>query len=160
MCKIDEKPFPRGAIIAAGALIGASLVATGVGRYQALNAPPETAEMRIAPRASVELYFVDTPDGGVIVRNAVTMVDIMTLAPDQDAFIRATVRAISRKRRLQGIGPEVPFELALYDEQKLVLTDPVTGHNTDLRAFGRDNYAAFERILIASTQMANAAPDA
>ena len=156
MSAIDKERFPRGALIAAGALVGFSLLAAGFGRYQNLQAADMAEAPAVAPIASAPLYFVDVDDGSVQVLNATTETLLLTLKPGEDAFIRSVMRALVRARRLREIGAETPFILALYDRNRLVIEDPATGETVDLRAFGKTNHAAFERVLVAASQRAEA----
>jgi putative photosynthetic complex assembly protein len=147
MSAIDKEPFPRGALIAAGALIFASLVAASYGRYQNLNAPPQTAAMRGPVQDQVDMRFFDAPDGTVTIREARTERVVAILVPGEDAFIRTVMRGFTRARKIRGIGSDVPFELIRYETGKLELADPTTGKRIDLRAFGPTNRDAFARLL-------------
>ncbi|MFN5552047.1 MAG: photosynthetic complex assembly protein PuhC, partial [Hyphomonadaceae bacterium] len=81
------------------------------------------------------------------VLNADSGAELETIAPGQDAFIRAVMRGFVRDRKLRKIGAEVPFNLSLYPNKRLTMSDPTTGKEIDLRAFGPTNEGAFARFL-------------
>jgi putative photosynthetic complex assembly protein len=147
MSAIDHEPFPKGALYAAGSLILLSLVAAGVGRYQNLNPPIDTLVSAPSPNQVLRLRFSDEADGSVRVINADTATEIELIRPGEDAFVRAVMRGFVRDRKLRHIGPEVPFALSLYPNKRLTVSDPTTGKEIDLRAFGPTNEAAFARFL-------------
>jgi putative photosynthetic complex assembly protein len=147
MSAIDHEPFPKGALFAAGSLIALSLVAAVVGRYQNLNPPIDSIVSAPVPNTVLKLRFIDEADGSVIVRNATTGATLDVIAPGEDAFIRAVMRGFVRDRKLRQIGVEVPFNLSLYQNKRLTMSDPTTGKEIDLRAFGPTNEGAFARFL-------------
>ena len=147
MSAIDHEPFPKGALYAAGSLILLSLVAASVGRYQNLNPPIDAVVAAPVPTQILRMRFSDQADGSVIVFNADTGSRIELLKPGEDAFVRAVMRGFVRDRKLRHIGPETPFALSLYANKRLTVSDPTTGKEIDLRAFGPTNEAAFARFL-------------
>jgi putative photosynthetic complex assembly protein len=147
MSAIDHEPFPKGALFAAGSLIALSLIAAAVGRYQNLNPPADAVISAPVPNQVLKLRFRDEPDGSVIVSNADTGATLDVISPGEDAFIRAVMRGFVRDRKLRKIGAEVPFNLSLYPNKRLTMSDPTTGKEIDLRAFGPTNEGAFARFL-------------
>jgi len=65
----------------------------------------------------------------------------------EQGFLRGTLRALARDRRLRNLSSEAPFELALYENGRLSITDTLTSRGIDLEAFGPDNVAVFAKIL-------------
>ena len=149
MSAIDHEPFPKGALFAAGSLIALSLIAAAVGRYQNLNPPADAIMSAPVPNQVLKMRFSDKPDGSVVVLNADTGVTLDVIAPGEDAFIRAVMRGFVRDRKLRKIGAEIPFNLSLYPNKRLTMSDPTTGKEIDLRAFGPTNEGAFARFLAA-----------
>ena len=147
MSAIDHEPFPKGALFAAGSLIALSLVAAAVGRYQNLNPPIDSIVSAPIPSTVLKLRFVDEADGTVIVHNATTGATLDVIVPGEDAFVRAVMRGFVRDRKMRKIGVEVPFNLSLYPNKRLTMSDPTTGKEIDLRAFGPTNEGAFARFL-------------
>lgn len=147
MSAIDHEPFPKGALYAAGSLIALSLIAAAVGRYQNLNPPPDAVISAPVPNQVLKLRFRDEPDGSVIVSNADTGATLDVISPGEDAFVRAVMRGFVRDRKLRKFGAEIPFNLSLYPNKRLTMSDPTTGKEIDLRAFGPTNEGAFARFL-------------
>ncbi len=147
MSAIDHEPFPKGALYAAGSLIALSLIAAAVGRYQNLNPPVNAVVSTPVPNQVLKMRFRDEPDGSVIVLNADNGATLDVIAPGEDAFVRAVMRGFVRDRKLRKIGAEVPFNLSLYPNKRLTMSDPTTGKEIDLRAFGPTNEGAFARFL-------------
>jgi putative photosynthetic complex assembly protein len=151
----NDRPFPRGALLGAGALLAATLLAAASGRVLGVGvvASPEPA-----PAASRELRFEDRPDGAVVVVDAGDGGEVAVLAPGHDGFIRGVLRGLARDRRSRHIGPEAPFELIRSASGGLFLVDPATGRRIDLDAFGPTNSGAFERLLDAGPESFSRAP--
>lgn len=145
MSAMDKDPFPRGALIAAAALIGFSLVATAAGRVAMLHAPPARAQP--APSQSVALRFADAADGAVLVRDGRDNRVIASLAPGTNGFIRGVMRGLARERKSLGIGEGPPFLLSRWNDGRLALEDTATGRQIDLDAFGDSNKDAFAQLL-------------
>lgn len=146
MSAMDKDPFPRGALIAAGAVIGFSLVVTAFGRVALLNAPPSSVTQPAAAQ-SVALRFSDEPDGAVIVRDARDNHLIASLAPGTNGFVRGVMRGLAHDRKTRGIGAEPPFVLSQWNDGRLALEDQATGRQIDLDAFGSGNKDAFVQLL-------------
>ena len=92
------------------------------------------------------LRFVDQPDGSIQVIDATTGADIHNFQGEQ-GFVRGTLRALARDRRLQGFSSEQPFELIAHDAGRLSLHDPATGSTIALESFGSKNIGVFARLM-------------
>lgn len=140
----DDKYISKSALIMTASLMGFSLIvattATLMDAGQARPAIPTVAES--AERAL--LVFTDNADGGITVASPSQR---LVLEPNTGGFIRGVMRAMAFERRKHEIGPDHPFLLARTYEGRLVLADPATGAQVDLRAFGADNEAAFAALL-------------
>jgi putative photosynthetic complex assembly protein len=138
--------LPRGALLGAGTLVGASLLLVAIARlsgYQP-SAPPVSALID-----SQDLRFEDRADGAVLVFSEdSTLVD--TLPPGTNGFVRGVLRGLVRERRADRIGPLPPFRLTRWADGRLSLDDPSTGRHVDLEVFGPSNAGAFAAILLAS----------
>jgi putative photosynthetic complex assembly protein len=139
---MSTPPFPRGALLAVGALLLAALAGVAAVRLagadiRAPDAPPSFTR---------ELRFEDRPDGSVAVIDAGSnrVVDTVT---GEAGFFRGTLRGLARERRRLGLGPEAPFQLIGRADGRLTLADPATGQRVDLESFGPTNAAVFARFL-------------
>jgi putative photosynthetic complex assembly protein len=92
------------------------------------------------------LRFVDQPDGSIQVIDATTGTDVHNFQGEQ-GFVRGTLRALVRDRRLQGFGADQPFELIAHDAGRLSLRDPATGSTIALESFGSKNIDVFARLM-------------
>jgi putative photosynthetic complex assembly protein len=70
-------------------------------------------------------------------------------ASGEGSFIRGTLRAIARERRLQGVGADEPVIVVARADGSIWLEDPQVGSRIALRAFGASNEAAFTPMLAA-----------
>jgi putative photosynthetic complex assembly protein len=148
---ISDKPFPRGVLVAAAALLGFTLVLVGAARITRIGTQQG---FESAPVESRALRFEDRADGSVVVLVASDRDDerarereVERMAPGTNGFVRSVLRGLARERKLQGIGREPAFELTRWADGRLSLEDPETGRRIELDAFGPTNVAAFARLL-------------
>lgn len=97
--------------------------------------------------AQRNLNFIDLEQGAVGVLNAEDGTEILRINKGEDGFMRSVMRGLVRERKSHGIGPDVAFELILWNDGLLSLFDPTTSRRVELSAFGFDNAAAFSRLL-------------
>lgn len=98
--------------------------------------------------AARSLTFTDAANGGIYVRDADAGTLATTLAPNSGGFVRGALRALTRKRRLAKIGPEIPFVLTRYEDGRLILSDPATNTRVAISSFGPTQVATFDSLLI------------
>jgi putative photosynthetic complex assembly protein len=141
-------------LMAAGALailtiaLAAGSRLTGGGHMPVPVAPVDVAR---------DFRFEDAPDGAVIVH--ARAVDgpaeaperrVAVLAPGEMMFVRSTLRALARGRRIDGGGgsaEQVPFRVTRFRDGRVTLDDLATQQHVELSAFGPTNSAAFESLL-------------
>ncbi|MDX2013682.1 MAG: photosynthetic complex assembly protein PuhC [Myxococcaceae bacterium] len=138
----DQK-IPRPVLIGAATLMALSLLFAGLSR-QSLKA--ELAKPRPAPVESVTLSFEDRA-GAVVVFDASSGRELVSLAPNSNGFVRGVLRGFFRERKLESLGRDASFVLAREVDGRLSLEDKQTGRRVDLNAFGPDNTAAFAQLL-------------
>ncbi len=92
------------------------------------------------------LRFVDQPDGSIQIIDDMTGADVHNFQGEQ-GFVRGTLRALVRDRRLHGFGADQPFELIAHDAGRLSLRDPATGSTIALESFGSKNIDVFARLM-------------
>ena len=146
---------PRPILMAAGALAVLTIIGAGVARWTG-------AGHVVAPSSPVaaarDLWFDDAPAGAVVVRTRTASgADsvVTTLRSGEGMFVRGTLRALARGRRLDAgdaaaaAAPtgHAPFRLTRYADGRLTLDDASTGAHIELRAFGPTNAAAFAGLL-------------
>jgi len=144
---LDHEPFPRGALIAAFALVGFSLLATTAVRLTRLAAPAPVASAQPAPTASVDLWFSDQADGSIRVQNSKTLKVVATIQPGVGGFVRGVMRGLARDRISRHIGATPPFRLSQAKNGAMSLQDTATGRVIDLESFGTGNRDSFIELL-------------
>jgi putative photosynthetic complex assembly protein len=135
--------FPRAPLFGAAALVLLALAAAGLGRF---GRAPAVAE--IAASAQRDLRFADRDDGAILVYQT-GIADPVAVVTGQAGFLRGTLRALARERRLDRLGADAPFRLSAWPDGRLTLDDTATGQRIELEAFGSDNAAVFARLLAA-----------
>jgi putative photosynthetic complex assembly protein len=96
------------------------------------------------------LYFYDSDDGAVIIRDKLGYE--VSRFSEESGFARMAIRSLAQKRIEQGVGPEKPFKLISRESGRLSLFDPVTKSQIDVDAFGKANYKVFAFLLNMDTQ--------
>lgn len=144
--------LPRRTLVVAGALVLFALTATSIARITGLPAAASPAALRAAGKvaavASRDLRFLDRADGAVVIQDARTGQPASIIQPgEKTGFIRGVMRGLARERRSRGIGDMPPFNLTLWRDGELSLTDSATGRSIELTAFGSANRAAFAALL-------------
>jgi len=130
-----------------------TLITTIVFAYAYRIEPGSAIEQDIAASAhgelvaSRQLHFVDIEGGIVSVVNANDNNELLRLESGEDGFMRSVMRGFARERLAQGLGPDVPFDLVLWEDGLVSLIDPATDRRVELSAFGKDNVSAFTRLL-------------
>lgn len=149
---IHDKPFPRFALVIAGALVGTTLLATSIARIT--GTPPQSSPVASRAAANVvavkvrDLRFVDQADGALGIVDAKSGETAGGVAVGSTSgFIRGVMRGLARDRHKRGIGIEPPFRLTLWANGQLSLTDLATERTVELSGFGDTNRAAFMALL-------------
>lgn len=141
--------IPPPLLFGAAAMVVASVVGVGVSQVANIGAQETSAPYVVE---SVTVLFRDEPDGGVGVYDFESGDTIKIFAPETGGFVRTAMRAVARTRKIEGAGPEAPFELARTAEGRLLLTDTLTGAMVSLEAFGDENAHEFAQLLSERSQ--------
>ena len=107
---------------------------------------PQQSVAANEPVAERLLYFVDSTEGVVAVYDAVTREKLGAFSPGEGAFLRISMRSLMRQRDLKEIDLKLPFKLVRTRNGDLAITDPHSGDNIRVNAFGpvaMDNFARF-----------------
>jgi putative photosynthetic complex assembly protein len=147
MSALDHEPFPRGALIAASALVGFSLVSAAAVRLVRISTPAPIAASQPAPVASADLRFSDQSDGSIKVQNTRTDQVVATIQPGVGGFVRGVMRGLARDRIRRHIGEAPPFRLSQAKNGRISLEDTATGRVIDLESFGAGNRDSFVQLL-------------
>ena len=134
--------FPRIALVLAGTVVALTLGGVVLARWSGFDGRQQDAQT-VTQRA---LHFKDQADGGIAIVDAPSGATIDTVHGEQ-GFVRGTLRAVVRERKLRGLVSDAPLQLIARADGRLTLTDPVTGSRIDLESFGPTNAAVFARWL-------------
>ncbi len=139
---VPERRTSRFPAIAVALLLMGTFVTIGVSRLQG-----DTQEVTAEPARKIrQLRFVDQPDGAVAAIDAASGQLVQRYEGEQ-GFLRGTLRAMARQRKLNGVGAAEPFELILHADGRLTLHDPATGTKIALESFGSRNIGVFAQLL-------------
>lgn len=147
---VTPDSFPRGILWAAGGMIALSLISVGWVRLTG-NGPDQLRAagrdpLTGAPVVERSLRFEDRADGSVAVIDAASGRTVAEFHGEQ-GFVRGSLRALTRERKMRELGAEQPFELIAHADGRLTLHDPATGKRVELESFGPSNAANFSRLL-------------
>ena len=124
-------------------MIAATLTTISIARFNASTSPQAATERIVQQRT---LRFDDLPDGAVAAIDVANGKLVQRFEGEQ-GFLRGTLRAMARERKLHGVGRGEPFELLLHADGRLTLLDPQTGMRIALESFGSTNTGVFARLL-------------
>jgi putative photosynthetic complex assembly protein len=152
MSEIDSQPFPRRALIAAGAVVGMTVALTGAVSLGLLKKADTAAEMRtekkMAIRSTRTLRFTDHHGGVLLIQDVEEKTLVRAVMPGENSgFIRGVLRSFARERRARNISADTAYKLTLWADNSLSLLDVGTGRVIELGSFGPDNRAAFAALL-------------
>ncbi len=142
MNKPAPEALPRWAVVALGLLLIATLA--GVAAVRLSGTQIRSPDAPAAAQRS--LRFEDGPNGSVLVLDARTGARIDSVSGEA-GFLRGSLRALVRERKMRGIGSGPAFELIGRTDGRLTLSDPATGERLDLESFGPTNSAVYRRWL-------------
>jgi len=129
-------------MLALAALVLISLISVAVVRWSGMSVHTPDAP----PVATRLLRFEDRPDGSIAVIDAASG-RLLERVQGEQGFLRGSLRALARERRMRDVGAQPPFELAARADGRLTLMDTATGARLDLESFGPTNAAVFARML-------------
>jgi putative photosynthetic complex assembly protein len=142
----EKVPLPF--LIAAGLLVGTTLFLVGMNQHF----KSEVGDLKAKAIIVQELRFEDEANGAIAVYAEPEGVRVETVEPGTNGFLRGTLRALARERRLNGIRDARPFRVARRADGSLTLDDPATGRSINLDAFGPVNSGVFASLLISGSK--------
>ena len=146
--KHDPEKVPLPFLIAAGLLVGATMLLVGINQLTKGDGDAQTADAVVMQ----ELRFEDQANGSIAIYAGPDDKALKIVEPGTNGFLRGTLRALVRERRLNGIGDQAPFRLVRRADGSLTLDDPATGRSINLNAFGPSNYGVFASLLTSGSK--------
>lgn len=140
----DREKIPRVLLRAIGVLL---VVITGMVAYARIMGHEPAAmppDVPIIQERVVHLFGDMSGAAKVLDANGTVIVD---LGPDEGGFIAGVTRSLNRQRTLAGIDLAAPVRIVKFADGRLGLRDDRTGWRVELIGFGKDNTAAFARLL-------------
>ncbi|MER0238624.1 photosynthetic complex assembly protein PuhC [Fulvimarina sp. MAC8] len=139
-----DRPIPLvillGAGLLAAATVGLGLASnrTGVGAF----GTPD-----IETVASRPLALDDSMPKTAVISDAGTGETLLSLPTESGGFALESLRNLQRYRTIRGVPEDGAFLLALKADGRLVVEDPKTSRQVELRAFGKENTEVFAGLL-------------
>jgi putative photosynthetic complex assembly protein len=145
---VAAQGLPRPVLLAAGVLILVALIGVATVRFTGVGAVqvPDAAAVTVK-----EFLFEDRSDGSIAILDARNRVQVASVAPESNGFLRGTMRGLARERKRQGVGPDVAFQLVGRADGRLTLIDPGTKRRVDLESFGPTNAEVFAKLMTGSS---------
>ena len=140
----DREKVPRVLLRAIGLLL---LVVLALVSWARLTGVPPTAmppDVPIVQERTIHLFGDLSGAARVLDANGGVIAD---LGPDQGGFIAGVSRSLNIKRRQAGVDTAAPVRLILFADGHIGLRDDFTGWRAELIGFGKDNTAAFAKLL-------------
>lgn len=154
MSSLDERPFPKAALIGAGLLIFTTVAGVGAIQLQKHFAHIPLSENATGATQvqSRELRFVDQKDGVSIYGGHVLVFDARTGAElpqlrERDGFVRAVLNSLAFERTKSGVEAAPVFTLVRWSDNRITITDKATGARISLGDFGPGNKSVFLRFF-------------
>lgn len=162
MSAIDDRPFPKAALIAAGALIVASVLLVGTVRLTETLYPDPAPDVlqtaNIDPIATTVLRFEPLEAGSIRVTRSDDGSLVRLIGPNEAGFIHGAMRGMRRVRVVAGLDPAPVLTITRWSNGRVTVVDRATNFNLELAAFGATNKEAFAALLETPTADATNVP--
>ncbi len=130
------------------AMLGLVIACVALVTYaRVTDRPLEAKYPEIAIRQERQIILTGDTSGAAKVIDADTGAVIADLPGDKGGFISGVSSVIVRERTLAGVPIDAPVRLMRFADGRLGLRDDLTGFELALIGFGRDNTAAFARLM-------------
>ena len=131
----------------ARAMFALMIAAVGLVAYAKITDTPLVAVVQQAPVAQSLDVIITGDKSGIY---TVTSLDGTLLARSSDelaGFLGVMGRVIDRERLVAGVAGTPPLQIVRRENGNVAILDPSTGMETELIGYGRDNVAAFAKLL-------------
>lgn len=140
----QDRPIPKPILFSAGALALFALLAIAGGRTTGIGVAATPEVETIAHR---DLQLAEHGDGSAAVIDAASRDTLIEVGPESGAFAVEVLRNLARDRIRKGASTEGPYILALKADGRLVVEDPQTRQQVELRAFGKLQAEVFADLM-------------
>jgi putative photosynthetic complex assembly protein len=131
----------------ARAMFALMIAAVGLVAYAKITDTPLVAVVQQAPVAQSLDVIITGDKSGIY---TVTSLDGTLLARSSDelaGLLGVMGRVIDRERLVAGVAGTPPLQIVRRENGNVAILDPSTGMATELIGYGRDNVAAFAKLL-------------
>lgn len=131
----------------ARAMFALMIAAVGLVGYAKITDKPLVAMVQQTPIAQSVDVIITGDKSGIY---TVTSLDGTLLARSSDdmaGFLGVIGRVIDRERRVNAVSGTPPVQVVRRDNGNIAILDASTGMATELIGYGRDNVAAFAKLL-------------
>jgi putative photosynthetic complex assembly protein len=143
----EGQAFPRPVLIGAAILISFTIAVAAFVRLTGIGKSENEFAAVVVKR---ELLFREL--GPNTIEVIADEGRIATLDANEDGFIFGVLRGLGHHRKVSAADMGQPYVVSLRSDGRILLEDPSTGDQLDLRAYGADNAAAFAELLQAEPQ--------
>jgi putative photosynthetic complex assembly protein len=140
----DKEMIPRVLLRAMFVLVLLCLAIVTFARVTDRPLEAKYPDMPILEERTIQIF--GEMDGSARVVFADGAPDIQ-LSAQEGGFVSGMTRALGHERGLSGIAPSEPVRLVRNGDGRLTLVDDLTGWEAQIIGFGKDNTAAFERLM-------------
>lgn len=140
----DRELVPRVLLRAVGLLVASALAIATFARVTGMEPAAMPPQSEIVQQRALVIYG-DMAGAARVFDTEGTL--ITDLDPTQGGFISGVWRALARVRTTYDVDIHAPLQLLRFADGRLALRDDLTGWRAELQGFGRDNRAAFARLL-------------
>ncbi len=131
-------------LLAAGALILMTIVAVGLVQ---LSKPDLDRTAGQTPQTIYELSFKDIGSDRLAVIDTGRGDTIAIVEPGRDGLVRGALRGLNRARERRGLPVDAPYQLVIWDNGRMTLSDLETKRHIPLDSFGPANTGALAALL-------------
>lgn len=138
----EGRAFPRPVLIGAAILISFTIAMAAFVRLTGIG-KSENEFAAVAAERELRFREIDQSTIEVVAEGR----RIAVLDAVDDGFIFGVLRGLGHHRKVNVADLTHPYVVSLRADGRLLLEDPITGDQLDLRAYGADNAAAFRALL-------------
>lgn len=136
--------FPAGVLVGAALLLSFAVGAVIFGQQTGIGVIKRETSVPLAIR---DVVISRTAEDMLIVEDARNGTRIEVFGQDEGGFVRGSLRAFERMRRVAQVPEAAPYRIIKWQGGRVSLSDTATGERFYLEAFGKDNAAAFAALL-------------
>lgn len=141
----DRELIPRVLLRAVALFVVLVVALVSWARFTGVPPMAMPNDSQITSERTIHLFGEMTGAARVLDANGQVIAD---LKPHEGGFIAGIARVLVLKRRQAGVDTAAPIRLVQFKDGHLGLRDDFTGWRTELLGFGKDNTAAFARLLV------------